>query len=454
MRLVVTILEETLDATVDAIRQVHRDHDAVEVRAESLDRVDLHAIRAATAKPLILTFRGQSIDPAMIDHAIAAGIDLVDVEFSPYLKREALAAHAEHIVLSHHDYAGMPDVIGLAQEMTALRCGETKIVVTPFTFRDQQVLLSLLQMFPRMSVIGMGPRGLYSRLAAPFLGSRLTFVSADDVPAAPGQITLDRALEIFGSDRDALHARALFAIVGNPARRSLSPSIHNRRFRERGVPAAYTVFETDEFMDIARPFRSGERFAPAGLSITAPFKEEAFAFARDQGADIGDDAEQARAVNTLVRLDNGAILAQNTDVDGFRRLLSEVCGRDRKQAAIIGAGGTARAALVAARALDLEVTVFNRSHRNDLGVPIEPISDVARFDGEIVINTLPSDVSVELPRLKSGYTYLEAAYGGTQTAERRDRLISGGVQVFTGLDLLQAQAIRQNELFMRVFDGS
>src|SRR5213078_2257922 len=97
--------------------------------------------------------------------------------------------------------------------------------------------------------------------------------------AAPGQLTLAQALAIYGSDRRSLRAEKIFAIVGNPASHSGSPAIHNAIFRERGVAAAYAIFETDDFLDIAKPFARGDHFAPSGLSVTAPFKEEALTFA-------------------------------------------------------------------------------------------------------------------------------------------------------------------------------
>lgn len=423
MKLVVTILEETPQRAIDVIRALSADHDAIELRADAFGErgVDWRAVRAATAKPIIATNRGGGhVD---IDAAITAGIDFVDVEWGSDIP----AAHRHRIVLSHHDYDGMPDVETLVRDLRAAGCAHVKLAVTPRDFADNARLLTLLDGAPDLTVIGMGERGLYARILAPFFGSAMQFVSVDDArSAAPGQLALERALAIYGARRDALRAGRIFAIVGNPAAHSGSPAIHNAIFRERGIAAAYAIFETDDFLDIARPFARGQRFDPAGLSITAPFKEEALAFALRIGAEIATNAREAGAVNTLVRI-GGRILADNTDVDGFASLIGKMSARN---AAVVGAGGTARAALVALHRAGIETTVFNRTSGK---LDAQPLDALLSWRGDLVINTLPSNLVIALP---TAGTIIEAAYGRDSQAD------------FTGLDLLRAQAVRQSELFV------
>jgi 3-dehydroquinate dehydratase / shikimate dehydrogenase len=456
MKLVVTIYEETFDAALGAIRGLTADHDAVELRAERFGAIDLPALRNATKKPVILTYRGQSVDDRTIANVIAAGIDFVDMEW-----REGLTIQAprERIVLSHHDYESMPDVEALLAKMAALGCAHTKLAVTPRTLEDNLRLLRVLsgaQTFLsapvpaqtgmsalHTTVIGMGERGLFSRILAPFRGSELTFAAATN-SAAPGQLTLERALQIYGADRESLHAHHVFAVAGNPAGHSLSPSIHNPLFREKEAGAAYTIASFETFDEIARAFEAGEI---RGLSITAPFKEEAFAYAERAGAHVRHNAREAGSVNTLVTMRDGCVVADNTDVDGFAALIgaagsaelgagscesldrSQLPAPSSQRVAIVGAGGTARAALVALLHAGASVRVFNRSQR-DFPHPIEPLDAVARFDGDLVINTLPHGAEVELP---PGVRIIEAKYSGA----------SG-----SGFELLRAQAVRQNELFV------
>lgn len=403
MKLVVTILEATPHRAIEAIRAIGAPHDMVEVRVDAFgERVDMGALRAATAKPIIVTNRGGA--PVDFAAAYGAGIDFVDVELGhdPGPRRE-------RVVLSHHDFESVPDLDALAREMRAAGCAHTKIAVTPRSFADNARVLATIA--PGMTLIGMGGRGLYSRILAPFFGSELVFTGN----AAPGQFSLERALEIYGGPMP----RHIFTLVGNPAAHSGSPAIHNRRFRERGVAAAYAIFETDDFLDVAEPFARGERFAPAGISITAPFKEEALVFAARIDAAIAPNAAEARAVNTLVRTARG-IIADNTDVDGFEALIAKTTA---KRAAVLGAGATARAALVALRRAGIDTAVFNRTE-GKLGA--RPLEEFERRNGELVINTLP---------MHRDDADINAAYGERPAAN-------------DGRALLEAQAIRQNALFL------
>lgn len=418
MKVVVTVLEDSWDAAVRAIRAIALPHDLVEVRAERFPSLDLGAIRAATAKPVILTFRGAP-PPGPLPEWLGPD-SLIDVEW-----HEGVAIDdPSRTVLSHHDYEGMRDVEAILTKMQALGCAHTKLAATPRDFADNERLLALLRRWEdgpsAVTVIGMGERGLYTRILAPFVGSELSFVASGTI-AAPGQLTLERAREIYGDAPQ--RAERVFAVAGNPAGHSLSPVIHNRLFRDKRVPAAYTIASIERFDEITKPFLRGE---PCGLSVTTPFKEDAFAFAREHG----ENARRARAVNTLVNV-SGRIVADNTDVDGFAALLPKAA-----RAAVLGAGPTARAALVALEDAGIPATVYNRSKA-------APLDELRHFEGDLIINTLPPEAEVSIPPCE---TYVEAAYSGAGRAvEAKTRI--------TGLDLLNAQAVRQHELFMKVFDG-
>ena len=173
MKLVVTIFERSAEAAIEAIRGLRQDHDMVELRVDAFGAIDFHAVRAATAKPIIVTNRGGA--PVDFEAAYGAGIDFVDVELGhdPGPRRD-------RVVLSHHDFDGMPDVEQLLRDMQD--CAHKKIAVTPGTFADNARLLGAIAR--GVTVIGMGERGLYSRIAAPFLGSELQFVALDEIGRA------------------------------------------------------------------------------------------------------------------------------------------------------------------------------------------------------------------------------------------------------------------------------
>lgn len=436
MKLVVTILEESQDAAIAAIRGLTLPHDVIEVRAERFPVLELAKLRACTQTPLLLTWRTTPGSPSAFGsrpstrELVDAGIELVDVEWHEGVEIEV----PERTVLSHHDYDGMTNVESIFAAMLARGCAHTKLAATPRTFTDNERLLSLLttdasqRITSQRTVIGMSERGLYSRILAPFRGSALAFVAGGAI-AAPGQLTLARALDIYSLQPQS--GERVFAVAGNPVGHSLSPSIHNELFRQKRVPAVYTIASVEQFEELVDPFLHGE---PCGLSVTTPFKDDAFAFAKRIGAELAPNALRAEAVNTLVNTGK-RVLADNTDVDGFAALVPH----DVKRAAIVGAGATARAARVALEDAGIPFTRFNRTV-SKADAPLEALGD---FDGDLIIHTLPGGIDVALPACR---VFLEAAYSATPRTVDAEMRIGG-------LELLQAQAVRQHQLFMKVFDG-
>src|SRR2546428_10019284 len=126
--LVVTILENTPEATIAAIRTLPADQDAIEVRVDGFGGrpFELGEIRRATSKPIILTNRGG--EPLDIEKAVKAGINYVDAEYRPNL---FFSHHRRQLVLLYHDYEGIPADGGLPQSMLPHCCAHTKALVTP-----------------------------------------------------------------------------------------------------------------------------------------------------------------------------------------------------------------------------------------------------------------------------------------------------------------------------------
>jgi len=98
----------------------------------------------------------------------------------------------------------------------------------------------------------------------------------------------------------------------------------------------------------------------AGANVTVPHKEAAYALS----ATLDDDARATGAVNTLV-FEDGLVHGRNTDVGGFAASLAESLGEGaakRGPVAVLGAGGAARAILIAlARAGASEIRIVNRT---------------------------------------------------------------------------------------------
>ncbi|MDT7915254.1 MAG: shikimate dehydrogenase [Candidatus Caldarchaeales archaeon] len=133
----------------------------------------------------------------------------------------------------------------------------------------------------------------------------------------------------------------LLAVIGYPISHSASPIMYNALFRVRDLPHRYIAVEVPP-ENLGETLRSLHRLGFKGLNITIPHKE----VAAIEAVGLTEEAEAVGAVNTLSREREGWV-GHNTDVAGVVGCLySHISGRDCK-ALVLGAGGSAAAALYA-----------------------------------------------------------------------------------------------------------
>ncbi len=174
-------------------------------------------------------------------------------------------------------------------------------------------------------------------------------------------------------------------VLGWPVAHSRSPAMHNAALAALGM-------EGWRYQRLPVPpalFAETTRALPAagflGVNVTIPHKHAALALATS----ASEAAVQVGAANTLTFSADGAIAAENTDAPGLLaalRGLTDLPARPR--ALILGAGGSARAALWALRQAGAsDVAVWNRTY--------ERAEELAReFEARAVRVSEPADVLV------------------------------------------------------------
>jgi shikimate dehydrogenase len=172
-------------------------------------------------------------------------------------------------------------------------------------------------------------------------------------------------------------AAKLAGIVGWPIAHSLSPRLHGHWLRKLGIDGAYIPIPVRR-EDFASVLKSLQAVGFAGLNVTVPHKEAAFALAHE-----GDDAAEAAGAANLLIFRDGRILARNTDAPGLAASLAESLGADRvmgRVAVVLGAGGAARAVVLALSNLGAsEIRIVNRDrHRAEtLANTMKPFAKAA-----------------------------------------------------------------------------
>lgn len=165
-------------------------------------------------------------------------------------------------------------------------------------------------------------------------------------------------------------------VIGHPVAHSRSPLIHGHWLKQHGIDGSYEAIDVapEELPAFLGRVRAGEF---AGGNVTIPLKEAVFA-ACDE---VDPLARTIGAVNTLVS-EGGRLRGFNTDYMGFLGNLDQNApgwsdGLD--SAIVLGAGGSARAVVVALRERGVgTIHVLNRTLENamklasEFGPPLRP----------------------------------------------------------------------------------
>jgi shikimate dehydrogenase len=136
----------------------------------------------------------------------------------------------------------------------------------------------------------------------------------------------------------------LAGVIGFPISHSKSPRLHGHWLAKYGIQGHYLPLHVAS-ENLANTLKSMPNMGFVGCNVTIPHKETALALAQH----VTDAARRIGAANTLVFKD-GEIYADNTDGIGFIENLRQNAPNWRADAGpvlVIGAGGAARAILVA-----------------------------------------------------------------------------------------------------------
>jgi len=152
----------------------------------------------------------------------------------------------------------------------------------------------------------------------------------------------------------------LAGVMGWPVAHSRSPAIHNHWIREHGLNGSYVLLpvQPERLGDAMRGLRA---LGFAGCNLTIPHKVAAMALV-DR---VDPLAQRIGAINTVVVQTDGTLAGYNTDAFGYIQSLLDARPDWRADAGpvtVLGAGGAARAILVAlAERGAKEIRLCNRS---------------------------------------------------------------------------------------------
>lgn len=170
------------------------------------------------------------------------------------------------------------------------------------------------------------------------------------------------------------------SIAGRPGR--FGVAMHNAAYRAMGLDFVYVAFGTEDTGGAVAAMRA---LGIRGLGVTMPHKQRIMPHL-DR---IDPTAQAIGAVNTVIN-DDGVLTGHNVDWTGAVRALREKTDLAGKAAAVVGAGGGARAIVYGLNDAGARVSVFNRTDHNGwalaksmgavFGGPPEALAGAGPFD--------------------------------------------------------------------------
>jgi shikimate dehydrogenase len=187
--------------------------------------------------------------------------------------------------------------------------------------------------------------------------------------------------------------------------------MHNAAFSKLKLKARYKLFELrpDELQVF---FANLKKSRISGFNVTFPYKEKILPYLNIKSPGV----REIGAANTVVLVKDGKLKGFNTDFAGFIRHLKELKVRPKK-AAIIGAGGAARAVCFAlGKSKVEEVCIYDIDAYKSLGLVSQfkdvfsqvKLSAVARIeelnlsDKDFLVNASPVGMHADDPCLIDG----------------------------------------------------
>ena len=482
-KICVSVAAATADELIRQIRRAAELADIIEVRFDSLARTEfdptdmqrailvLTRILKSTDKPVITTYRPKS----------QGGFrELTNEERSNFWNsghetaycdvEEDMIEHSAHWagkICSFHDFSGVPnDWEGTFDRLAQTDAGNIKIAAMADDAADCIPIWNLLDRArnagKQITTIAMGEAGKWTRILGLANGAFMTYASLErGSETASGQLTIYDVLNVYRVKQLDLQTK-VYGVVGQPVSESLSPYIHNAAFVAANINAVFIPLQVKDidafFKRMVLPATREVELNFAGFAVTMPHKRSVVKYL-DRLDSVG---EKIGAVNTIA-IDNDKLAGYNTDAYGFVTPLKSKLGElNGMRAAVLGAGGAARACVTSLKQEGADVTVFARDEvrarafASEFGLNWNALSNL-KFeisDFDLVVNATPLGMAGQFEAvspltsrdLKSVKLVFDLVTSPSDTPLIREAK-QAGVATISGVEMLIEQAIKQFEIW-------
>jgi 3-dehydroquinate dehydratase / shikimate dehydrogenase len=445
--------------------------DWLEIRADLMPEPDPMAVRRSFDRQLLYSLRscgagGRDDSPIEVRHRRLRGaarvFDLVDLEGDRDLVPDLLRCiNPQRRVISWCGQIRDEQCLRqLLQDLSRTEARLYRFELNCSSVEEGITALQFLEHARRSDVIAYatGPHGLWTRIIGPRLGAPIVF---GELPGkgdnGAGHPSISELMQDYGFP-EMPPVSEIFAIVGEPVSRSLSPRLHNAAHRASGAGRIFLSFPTRAFDRLwSRLVSTGnlERMGLTikGLTVASPNKQSAL----EVSGRAAPLCHRCQASNLLVKT-NGSWAACTTDPEGiFDQAIVQRMNLSGARVAVIGCGGSGRVTAAALVQEGAEVTLVNRGFDRGrwagrlLGLRFVPLQEFSLRGYSAMVNATPvggdgEELPIDLKSLDAGSLVVDLAYRRNGTTPLTTTAQALGHKVVEGRKVLLAQTRRQYRL--------
>ncbi|MFO0896729.1 MAG: shikimate dehydrogenase [Pirellulales bacterium] len=397
----------------------------------------------------------------LLRSAIAKGVEYVDLEedVATTITRYGPTKR----IISLHDFRKTPDDLpAVYARLAALDADVVKLATMANNPHDNLRMLELIRSSNKPTVgMCMGEIGTPSRILSGRFGSPFTYSTfSHERTLAPGQLS-------FGDMKDLYHYEeikpdtAVYGVIADPVRHSMSPLVHNTAFRKLGVNAVYVPFRVPR-EDLAQFLDDAPGYGIRGLSVTIPHKESVVPkLSKSDGAVRG-----IGAANSIV-FEGEERLGYNTDYRAAMDSLDNAAGHlggkqnffEGRKAMVLGAGGAAKAIAFGLKRRGAKVMITGRTPERAAELAQRLECSAVEWDlrhglrPEVLINCTPVGMHPHVDESPFDREYLQPSMLVFDTVYNPENTLlvkearGRNCTVITGVEMFVRQAALQFKLF-------
>jgi len=211
----VPVTGKNLNEFLDNLKKIQAVADWVELRVDSIEdlkKKDLFTIGTKTVRRSIFTCRSrdeggqwskdEKTRVTILQNAQILGFEYVDIELKTLENQKSVFLGKNKLIVSYHDFEKTPDKRSLDKIIEKMIKFDPSIIKIATKVNRYADIIGLIQLMVDKRIkdkiiIGMGEKGLITRVVGPLFGTYLTFAGYKGRFSAPGQMEFSELKKIY-----------------------------------------------------------------------------------------------------------------------------------------------------------------------------------------------------------------------------------------------------------------